>query len=280
MTSFNSAIASGFAYVQIGFLDSNGFFVGSSTSAPASGATGSGMTFVTGVKQASPNSGEPEYVQITGDGKLLGEFDYESLASRGFIIETSISNLTLDATLQGTNVVSFGDGKLGVMDIIDAAEINACLILQSRAKKYDTGSIGQKGWSGIIIPMAIVKPLGRASFEERGAAVYRYSVAPQVSDHTPWGLTILDSNFGTTGARYLPFNFENPITMHAHTGNASLQTWNLDRQPVSAAKTVLYSDRVALTVSSVSTSSPYSVTTSASAPITGAHLVTTYEFSA
>ena len=82
------------------------------------------------------------------------------------------------------------------------------------------------------------------------------------------------------GLRYRPFTAENPITMHAHTGNASLQTWTLDYAPVSAVKTSLISNRVALAVSSVSTTAPYSVTTSASAPITGASIVTVYEFAA
>jgi hypothetical protein len=90
-------------------------------------------------------------------------------------------------------------------------------------------------------------------------------------------VTILDSNTGTTGLRYRPFTSEYPITMHAHTGTGALSTFTLDYAPLSAAKTSVTSARLAQTVSSVSTSAPYSVTISGT-PIGGAQIVTVYEF--
>ncbi len=279
MASFTKAIAAGNAYAQIGFIDSNGFLVGSATSAPANGAVGSGLLDITGIKTAAPAVPDPEFVQVTGDDVLLGEFDFESLTSRGFVIETAVGNLELDALLQGTNVVSFGDGKIGALDVLNPAELNAMLIIQSRAKKYNTGVVGQKGWTGVILPLATVKPLGRSGFDERGAAVYRYSVTPQLASNAPWGVTFDDTNFGTPGLRHIPFNFENPITMHAHSGNGSLQTFTLTRAPISAAKTITYSARVAQVVTGVSTTSPYSVTISGT-PIGGAQMTTIYEFAA
>ena len=267
MASFTKAIAAGNAYAQIGFIDSNGFLVGS------------GLLDITGIKTAAPAVPDPEFVQVTGDDVLLGEFDFESLTSRGFVIETAVGNLELDALLQGTNVVSFGDGKIGALDVLNPAELNAMLIIQSRAKKYNTGVVGQKGWTGVILPLATVKPLGRSGFDERGAAVYRYSVTPQLASNAPWGVTFDDTNFGTPGLRHIPFNFENPITMHAHSGNGSLQTFTLTRAPISAAKTITYSARVAQVVTGVSTTSPYSVTISGT-PIGGAQMTTIYEFAA
>jgi len=145
MASFTKAIAAGNAYAQIGFIDSNGFL------------TGSGLLDITGIKTAAPAVPDPEFVQVTGDDVLLGEFDFESLTSRGFVIETAVGNLELDALLQGTNVVSFGDGKIGALDVLNPAELNAMLIIQSRAKKYNTGVVGQKGWTGVILPLATVK---------------------------------------------------------------------------------------------------------------------------
>lgn len=280
MATFSKSIAAGNTYAFMGFVDSNGFMVGSATSAPSSGATGSPMMRISGIKTASPTVPEPEVVQVTGDDTLLGEFDFDSLTQRSFTIEVAVQDLATEALLQGTNVETLGEIKLGALDILNPAELNACLIIQSRAKKQDIGAVGQKGWNGVIIPLATVKPLGRDTFAERGPAVFRYFVTPQLASNNPWGVTILDANAGTTGLRYRPFTAENPITMHAHTGNASLQTWTLDYAPVSAVKTSLISNRVALAVSSVSTTAPYSVTTSASAPITGASLVTVYEFAA
>lgn len=280
MGTFTKAIAAGNAKAFLGFIDSNGFLVGSATTAPAAGAAGSPMLALTGIKAASPTVPERDVVQVTGDDDLLGEFDFASLTSRSFVAEFAIQNLELEALLLGTNVETLAEIKLGALDVVSPAELNVCLILQSRAKKQNSGVVGQAGWTGVIVPLATAAPLGRDAFSERSPGVFRLQITPQTASNNPWGVTILDSNTGTTGLRYRPFNSENPITMHAHTGNAVLQTWTLDYQPVSAAKTSLTADRVALAVSSVSTSAPYSVTTSATAPIGDAHLVTVYEFAA
>jgi hypothetical protein len=280
MATFTKSIAAGNTYAFMGFIDSNGFMIGSATTAPAGGAAGSPMIRITGIKTASPTVPEPEVVQVTGDDTLLGEFDFDSLTQRSFTIEVAVQDLATEALLLGTNVETVGEIKLGALDILNAAELNACLIIQSRAKKQDTGSVGQSGWNGVIIPIATVKPLGRDTFAERGPAVFRYFVTPQLAGNNPWGVTILDANAGTTGLRYRPFTAENPITMHAHTGNGSLQSWTLDYAPISVAKTGLFGGRNVIAVSSVTTSAPYAVTTVATAPIGGRPLITVYEFSA
>lgn len=280
MATFTKSIAAGNTYAFMGFIDSNGFLVGSATTAPAAGAAGSPMIRITGIKTASPAVPEPEVVQVTGDDTLLGEFDFDSLTQRSFTIEVAVQDLATEALLLGTNVETLAEIKLGALDVLNPAELNACLIIQSRAKKQDAGAVGQKGWNGVIIPLATVKPLGRDTFAERGPATFRYFVTPQIASNNPWGVTILDANAGTTGLRYRPFTAENPITMHAHTGNGALQSWTLDYQPVSAVKTSLTVERVAVAVSAVTTTAPYAVTTVATAPIGGAHIVTVYEFAA
>lgn len=277
MASFTKAIAAGNAYAFIAFIDSNGFMIGSATTLPAQAAAGSAMTQLTGIKTAAPTVPERELVQVTGDDDLLGEFDFASLTTRSFVAEIATQDLELEAKLLGTTVQTVGEAKIGALDVDSPAELNVCLILQSRAKKYSTGSVGQKGWNGVIVPMATAQPLGRDGFNERGAAIFRLQITPQKASNFPWGITITTSNVGKTNPRFLPFNTEYPVTMHAHTGTGALSTFTLDYQPVSAAKTATYSARVAQTVSSVSTSSPYSVTISGT-PIGGAQLVTFYEF--
>jgi hypothetical protein len=280
MATFTKSIAAGNTYAFMAFINENGFMVGSATTAPSAGAAGSPMIRITGIKTASPTVPEPEVVQVTGDDTLLGEFDFDSLTQRSFTIEVAVQDLEAEALLLGTNVETVGQIKLGALDILNPAELNACLIIQSRAKKQDTGVVGQKGWNGVIIPIATVKPLGRDTFAERGPAVFRYFVTPQIASNNPWGVTILDVNAGTTGLRYRPFTAENPITMHAHTGNGALQSWTLDYQPISAVKTALFGGKNPIAVSAVTTTAPFAVTTVATAPIGGLPLITIYEFSA
>lgn len=279
MASFTKSIAAGNSYAFLGFIDSNGFMVGSSTSAPSQGAAGSAMIRLLGIKTAAPTVPEREVVQVTGDDDLMGEFDFSSLTSRSFVAEFAVQDLATEALLLGTNVETLGEIKLGALDVVSPAELNVCLIIQSRAKKQDTGSVGQAGWQGVIIPLATAAPLGRDTFNERSPGVFRMQITPQTASNNPWGITILDANTGTTGLRYRPFTSENPITMHAHTGNAALSTFTLDYAPISAAKTSVTSRRVAQTVTTVSTSSPYSVTISGT-PIGGSQMVTVYEYNA
>lgn len=277
MASFTKSIAAGTTYAFLSFVDENGFWVGSGTSAPANGAAGAGCIRILGIKTASPTVPERDVVQVTGDDDLLGEFDFASLTSRSFVIEVAVQDLELEAKLLGTTVQSLAEIKWGGLDIDNPAELSVGLIIQSRAKKQDTGVQGQKGWSGVILPIAAAAPLGRDAFTERTPGVFRLQVTPQKASNTPWGITISSANLGKTGPRYLPFDSEYPITAHAHSGNGSLQTFTLDLPPVSAAKTSVVSARVAQTVSSVSTTSPYSATISGT-PIGGAQMLTTYEF--
>lgn len=276
MASFTKAIAAGAAYAQIGFLDSNGFLIGSNVTAPSQGATGSGMYFVKGIKSAPMGNTTTNKVQITGDGGLIGEFTFPSLDSRSFIIEIAVQDLEMEAKLLGTTVETLGEIKLGALDVEDPAERNCCLLLQGRAKKQDSGVIGQTGWTGALFPLCTVFPLGRDSFNERDGAVFRYEVTPQTASNDPWGISYIGGTVGKN-LRQRPLNTEYPVTLHAHIGTGALSTFTLDKQPISASKTSVISNRVKQTTSSVSTSSPYSVTISGT-PIGGANLITVYEF--
>lgn len=280
MPTYTKAAVAGNAQCWLGFIDGNGFMVGSATTAPSSGAAGSPMIKLVGIKEAPAAVPEAEVVQSTGDDDLIAEFDFTNTQSRSFVAEFAVDDLNLTALLQGTLVETVGEIKMTGLDVIAPAELNVCVILQSRAKKQDAGAKGQKGWSGTIIPIATAKPLGRNGFSERSPGVFRLQITPQTAGNHPWGITIADANAGTTGQRFTTFTAENPITMHAHTGTGALQTFTLDYAPISAAKTAVYSRRVVQTTSTVSASSPYNVTISSTAPIAGSQMVTVYEYSA
>lgn len=278
MASFSKSIDAGNDYAFLGIRDSNGFLVGQGTSAPSQGASGSAMFRLLGIKEAPVTAAERSAVVATGDnGKVLATFNFLDPTPRSFVIELAVDDLERDATILGTTVQTIGEIKLGAYDIIDPAEINVSLILQSNAKKWNTGVVGQAGWGGYIIPLATAVPLSRNGFSESTPGVFRLQVTPQTADMDPWGITITDSTAGTAGLGFYKFDSEYPITMHAHTGTGALSTFTLDYKPVSAAKTKVYSARVAQTTTSVSTTAPYSVTISGT-PIGGAQMVTIYEF--
>lgn len=222
MPTYTKAAVAGNAQCWLGFIDGNGFMVGSATTAPSSGAAGSPMIKLVGIKEAPAAVPEAEVVQSTGDDDLISEFDFTNTQSRSFVAEFAVDDLNLTALLQGTLVETVGEIKMTGLDVIAPAELNVCVILQSRAKKQDAGVVGQKGWSGTILPIATAKPLGRNGFSERSPGVFRLQITPQTAGNHPWGITIADANAGTTGQRFTTFTAENPITMHAHTGTGAL----------------------------------------------------------
>lgn len=275
MTGAYKSVAAGNKYAFMGFLDANGYLLGSSTSAPASGAAGSGMLRITGIKSAAVTIPDNDTVQVTGDDELLADFAFDSLNTRSFNVEAAVQDLTLESLLLNKTLETVAGGTVGYLDITDAPEYDATLIFQSRSKKQDAGTLGRKAWSGTMVLLATVKPLGRAGFDERGAALWRFSVTPQLSGYNPWGVTIQESSTPFM-ARYRPFSFDYPITMHRHTGNGVLTTFNLDYPPVDANSLSVFSRRVAAAVSSVSTASK--TMTLGSAAANGAEMVTLYQF--
>lgn len=276
MAPFKKQVAAGYQRCYAWFVDDNGLPTGSGVSAPSNGATGSAATWIRGVQEASPTIPSPDNVQVPGDDDLIAEFTFASLDSRGFEIQYAIEDLDFLATLLGVTLQNWGEARVAIMDIVNPPDRNMGFIFQSKAKKQDVGVMGQKAWGGSIVPIAQVQPLGRATFSGRTGASFRMYVTPQIAGYDPFGLTIQSALYGTSGGRYQPFTSEYPLTLHVHGGTGAVTQFTLDHKPVSVAKTAVYANRVAATVNSVATSSPYSETLSA-APAGSARVVSIYE---
>lgn len=275
MGSFSKATAAGVAYGFIGFIDSNGFFIGGATTAPSAGSS-SGMLRIRGVQTASPTVPEPETVQVGGDDELISEFDFASIAQRTFTVDVAVGDLDLDALLQGTNVQTLAEIKYGALDVEGATFPNACIIFEGNSKKMNTGVVGQAAWTGTMIPLCTVRPLGRVAYNSREGAAYRLSVTPQSAQYYPWGITMSSANAGTSGMRYIPLEMENPIHMVAFTGNNSATEFTLDYTPISVAKTAVTFNRVVDTTASVNTSTK--TATATTTPPSSANGIIVYEF--
>jgi len=249
----------------LGFYNSDGRFVGGTPDTPAAGSA-SKMYELLGVKTVPLTVPDSEAIAITGDDVSLGEFDFDSVANRGFIVDLAVYDLQLDAYLLGTNIETIAGGDWGVLDIENAPERDVCMIVQSRAKKYDSDNQGRKAWGGVQVPLATARPLGRNGFTERQGAVYRLRITPQFASNNVWGTTFASANAGTTGASMRPFRSDYPYTMAAFVGNNVLAAIPVDVEPVSVAKTQAWRDQgTALTVLSVSAAgaTPRQVTLSA-----------------
>ncbi len=241
MSGSRSNIAAGTQLAYYGIYDPAGRLKGSTTGTLATGAVGSGMKRLVGIKRANPGPGEPEDVPISGDDEPIGSIEFGPAETPSFIIESALFDLDIQAALQGTVVQSLQDLRLGVAQPNNPVYPDICLIIQGKAKKQDVGVKGIKAWTGVIVPIASVIPLGRAEYQERTAGVNRYQVNTQVASKQPWGVTIADGDLGTTGAPLIPFSSDNPIAMHTFIGDGAVAVYGpLDNTPVSVGKIIIH----------------------------------------
>lgn len=275
----NRFISAGTQLAFFGQVDAFGFFAGFSGNV-ASGANGESMRRLLGIKTANPGPVEPESVNVTGDDTTLGAIDFGPNEVPTWIMELAAADLANQALLQGTAVETLGGLKLGVLQPNDPVYPDICIIYQAKSKSKDPGSDGVKAWSGYIVPLTSVVPLGRAEFTERAPAADRYKVTAQVASRKPWGVTINEANLGTSGAPLIPFTADNPIVMERFTGNGVATTFNLVNTPISTVKTIIHNNTQPMTPTTDYTVNVAAKTiTFGVAPVDGVKIEVLMEFS-
>lgn len=270
--------AAGNRFTQLGFLDPNdGMFIGATGTAPAAGAsTDGGMLFLPATKNANRVTPNPEFTQVTGeDGELLHQYDWNSIADRGFPFELSAEDLQQYGIIQNMPVNNWLSGQYTFDDIASVNLPNMMGVLQSRYKRLSDG-VGR--WGGVVIPNGTVRVIGRAGFNERGAAIFRLFITPQPSSYDMMGFTIVDSDSQPKYARGIPFNnLSHPVTFHAFKGDGATALFAVDRSPISVATATATIERVTASLLSVTSSSPYGITLSSNAA-SGKRGILAYEF--
>lgn len=270
-------IAAGFDRLEFHLLDSAGYAAGSSGSVTP-GGVGAPGTRILAVKTMDIQIPEPEDTDITGDDIYQGGFVWPPGAGPAFTIEMAVNNLTNDAGFQGTLTENLGDITLGVEQPVDMTFPDVALLAVSRARSKEAGSDGVSGFAGVIIPKTNVTPLGRAGFNERGEAVWRYRVKASTSDADPWGKTYTNATQGTSGVVVRPWTAENRVTMHSFVGDGSTVAFTVAETPASTSittKVIIFKDGLRVT-SGVTVSGK--ILTFSVAPANGAKIVVFYEY--
>jgi hypothetical protein len=242
------------------FYDSNGDPSGDSPIALASGTSRPAYKLI-GIQEAPSPVQESESVSVPGDDGSLGALDFASDAPREMLMNFGLMDLTFEALLQNSNVDTFGTISMGLLDTDIPFIGYGALIIQGKAVKKAPGVSGQAAWSGWIYPFVQLRPLGRETASGRTAGNVRYKGVAQMAFNNPWGTTIVDKNGAQAGAYARPFTAAHPLTLHAFRG--AITSFTLAKTPTSIATTRPYSDKVALTVSSINTPTPRLLTLSA-----------------
>lgn len=270
--------AAGNRFTQLGFLDVNdGMFIGGTGTAPTAGSsTNGGMIFLPATKNANRVTPNPEFTQVTGDdGETFHQYDWTSNADRGFPIEISAEDLEQYGLIQNMPNTSWLSGSYTFDDISNVYLPNMMVVLQSRSKRLSDG-VGR--WGGAILPNATLRVIGRAGFNERGAAIFRLYATPQPSNYDQMGFTIFDNDGTAKYARGIPFNnLSHPVTFHAFKGDGATAEFAVDRSPIGVSTSKATLERVNAPITSVASSSPYAITLSSNAD-DGARGIYAYEF--
>jgi len=251
--TFTQSISAGVQQTQFMFYDLNGEPSGDSPTALANGAY-SGAYQMVGVQEFPTGIPEADVVTIPGDDTSLGSISFASDAPREMLMNFGQMDLELEARLQNTLVETLGDIKMGLIDTANMILATGALIVQARTVKRSTPVQGQAAWSGLIYPNVQVQPLNRETFSGRTAGVIRYKGVAQQAFYKPWGITISDEVNGDTAAYAIPFTSPYPLTLGAFRGDGIITSWTLHKTPISVQKTRPFSDRIALTVNSVTPS--------------------------
>jgi hypothetical protein len=240
-------IAAGFRYLWYGVVDSSGYFIGSTTTAPSAGdQDGSGVLRLDGARTLPVNIPEPDNVVVSGDDEPMVSFEFDSEDLPNGLFEVAQRNNTFDALIQGTKVESIGDIEMSVLDPKDRESQAMCMLLSRRAKSWLAGSKGVKKWENVFIPRCTIKPLF-TTVEQRTFTPYQYAINLSRSDRSGWS-TVSINLHGTTAASIMPIDSDNPLFMQRFTGDAAETGFNLDYAPVSGAKSYVYVNDVKQTV--------------------------------
>jgi hypothetical protein len=270
-------IAAGFRLLWYGVIDSNGKFIGSTTTAPTAGtSTSGGLARLNGARTLPVGIPDPTNVVVTGDDEPLVSFEFDSENLPNGTFEMAVRDNTFEALVQGTKVESIGDIEMGVYDPKDRASQSMCMLLSRRAKSWYAGSKGVSKWENLFLPRVTVKPLG-AAVEQRTFSPYQYAMNLSRSDRTGWS-TVSNNLHGTTAASIFPIDSDNPLHMMRATGDGATVAVTLDYEPVSGAKSYVYVDDVKQTVTTDYTISGLTLTFEAgSTPANASVIVVLYE---
>jgi hypothetical protein len=274
--AFGRAISAGVQQTQFLFYDANGEPSGDTPTALANGEY-KGAYQAVGIQELPTGLPEAEAVTIPGDDSTLGSILFAADAPREMLINFGEMDLDWEALLQNTLVETLGDIKMGLLDTANTILASGALIVQARSVKRSSGVSGQAGWSGLIYPNVQIQPLGRETFSGRTAGVFRYKAVAQQAFYKPWGVTISDEVNGDSAAYAIPFTSPYPLTMGAFRGDGITTSWTLHKTPINVNKTRPFSDRVALTVNSVTPSTKVMVLSAAVAAGRPASVVLEYQ---
>lgn len=191
-------VGAGLDRVMYGVVDSSGYLIGSTGTAPVAGnQTGSTMLQLLGAKNFPFTPVDPDRPTSTGDDGSLARFLFEATELPQADPTFGAFDATFDALIQGMITHDIGGFTFAPVQPDSPTYADMLFLVTRQAKSQDTGSVGASHWDNLLILKANVSPRG-SSFQERATAEEGYSMIGNYAEAYPWGLAFSSGNNGTT----------------------------------------------------------------------------------
>jgi len=229
MTSHPKFDMTGIKRMDFAVLDTNGYPAGL-TGVLANGSD-DGFYRLEGIKTADLSMGNPDLVNIVGDGKFQSAYLFPPAAAPQGTIEGAIYDMNAAVALDGTLKVTKGHWDMHVLGGAEADYKDAAAIFTGWGKSKTAGYRGKTVYWGYLVPKMQMVLLGTTPMQERAAVQARFFAAISEADKYPWGEAFLLADEGVTGGVMIPYVGVYPMTMHTFVGNGAATTVVLDETP-------------------------------------------------
>lgn len=229
MTSHTKFDMTGIKRMDFAVLDTDGYPEGL-TGSLANGAD-SGFYRLEGIKTADLSMGNPDLVNIVGDGRFQSAYLFPPGAAPQGTIEGAMYDIDAAVALDGTKKVTKGHWTMHVAGGAEADYKDVAAIFSGWGTSKTTGYRGKKIYWGYLVPKMQLVMLGTSPMQERNAVQARIFAAISEADKYPWGEALTVASEGVTGGLMIPYSGVYPITMHTFVGDGATTTVVLDETP-------------------------------------------------
>lgn len=229
MTSHPKFDMTGIKRMDFAVLDTNGYPEG--LTGVLSNGSDDGLYRLEGIKTADLSLGNPDLVNIVGDGRFQSAYLFPPGAAPQGTIEGAIYDMVAAVALDGTKKVTKGHWDMHVLGGAEADYKDVCAIFTGWGKSKTSGYRGKTIYWGYLVPKMQLVLLGTSAMQERSAVQARFFAAISEADKYPWGEALTVASEGVTGGVMIPFSGVYPMTMHTFVGDGATATVVLDETP-------------------------------------------------
>lgn len=215
-----------------------------------------GATQIEGIKTFTYNDPDPQRFTHYGTDRPFAQDSLPATTVGDFGITTAKTNLTLDAYVSDTLVVTIDGnvearvGNTNKKGFEPQATIN--VFRQALDTELGSTTFGRlRQWHMALIPST--RLVSKMQPMNAGITDKTYLGIPTPVTETPWEEALTDNIWGATSGEYMELTTTYTPIIAVGKGNGTLTTFGLPKTPIDAAHTHAWANGTLLTVSSVST---------------------------